>query len=251
MKRILQLLSLFTVILMGISCGQVQKSKLKMAVESTDNECPIDMGICGSCTGVTYDDDVNRVEFEYHINEGLMDINTLKSSPTMRKSLKLLWQDEDFKEFLRMVINADAGLRVTMKSAGKKAELDFSPEDLQEVVDSELSEKTKSVQYLELQADMLNAQCPMTVDELTTMKYVEIKNNTFSYVYNIDESMASMQDLKLQQAQLRTNIRQTFSDVAIAMFVQQLAIAEYNLEYRYVGSSSGEELSIIFSTDEL
>lgn len=251
MKRTLQLLTLFSVLLMSVSCGQVQKGKLKMEVEAANKECPVDMGMFGRLTAITYDEDLNRVQIDYEIDEGIINIDALRSNSSAKKSLKLMWQTDDSKEFMKMIMEAGAKLRVAYKSSGKKADFDFSPSDIHEILDSELSEKECALQFIELQVDIINAQCPMVVDELTTMQCVEINDDTFSYVYNVDESLISMNDLKQQQALLKSSLQQTFSDATVAMFIQQLAIAGYDLEYRYVGSLSGEETSIVFTNNEL
>lgn len=246
-----QLLTLLAVILMAVSCSNAPKNKIILQVQAINEQCPIDLGIMGEITRVSYEEDENLVQFVCSINENLVNIDALKSCDLVKKSAKLGWQNEESKNMIKTLLEAGATLTMTYKCGDRNADFNFTAEELQEIVDFNANDNEINVLYLENQAGLTNLQCPLVVDEMTVMTGAEVKNNTWIYFYEIDESSVSIEDIKAYAPTLKTEIKAAFNDPMARVLKLKLVEAGYNLEYRYKGNSSGEETSILFTPDEL
>ena len=59
--------------------GCSQKSKLKLAIELADKQCPMDMGTVGEISGITFDG--TDVIYNMLMNEDYLDLNALEKNP--------------------------------------------------------------------------------------------------------------------------------------------------------------------------
>ena len=88
----------------------------------------------------------------------------------------------------------------------------------------------------------VNAQCPMVVDEITTLKNVvyDIGDPFFIYNYTINETICPMSAVKDQIETLAENVRTTIDAPANQVFLAACANANVMILYQYSGSESGE-----------
>ena len=59
--------------------GCSQKSKLKLAIELADKQCPMDMGASGEISSITFDG--SDVVYVLLMNESFLNIDALKENP--------------------------------------------------------------------------------------------------------------------------------------------------------------------------
>lgn len=88
----------------------------------------------------------------------------------------------------------------------------------------------------------VNAQCPMVVDEITTLKNVvyDIGEPFFIYNYTINETICPMSAVKDQIETLAENVKSTIDVPANQVFLAACANANVKILYQYSGSESGE-----------
>lgn len=91
-------------------------------------------------------------------------------------------------------------------------------------------------------------QCPMVVDEITTLKNVSynINDQFFIYNYTIDESKCPMSVIKDQIDQIAENIKSTISNPLNKEFLEACINANVSIMYKYNGNESGETCLIIY-----
>lgn len=87
-----------------------------------------------------------------------------------------------------------------------------------------------------------NAQCPMVVDEIATLKNVvyDIGDSFFIYNYTINETICSMSAVKNQIETLAENIKSSVDVPANQVFLAACVKANVKVLYQYSGSESGE-----------
>lgn len=86
----------------------------------------------------------------------------------------------------------------------------------------------------------LNAQCPMVVDETTTLKNVvyDIGEPFFIYNYTINETICPMSAVKDQIETLAESIKSAIDVPANQAFLAACANANVQILYQYSGSES-------------
>lgn len=92
----------------------------------------------------------------------------------------------------------------------------------------------------------LNSQCPMVVDEITTLKNVEYEPGDMCFIYNytIDETKCPMSTIKERKDVLAENIKAQNSNSANKTLMDVCIKADVFIIYQYTGSESGEKCAI-------
>ncbi|MCR5270067.1 MAG: hypothetical protein K6D91_03495 [Prevotella sp.] len=94
----------------------------------------------------------------------------------------------------------------------------------------------------------INQGCPLQINEGLTMSHASIEGrNVVVYVY-VNEYVYTLNSLAANTS--KANIRQWFSAVG-DQYVRTMANANMNFVYRYVGSSTGQTVQILFTPQEL
>jgi hypothetical protein len=100
--------------------------------------------------------------------------------------------------------------------------------------------------------DMINAMCPMKVNEYLTIARVDVVADTVFYVYELDEQYASVDIIALNAESNRKTIKEQFANnPSSAAFLAMCKQEGKALGFRYVGQPSGEKFDLVIPVDEL
>lgn len=119
-------------------------------------------------------------------------------------------------------------------------------------------QKGKSTQshldeVLEINVTSTNAQCPMQVDEYTTLSSAALEGNYFVFNYSIDENMVPIESIEQNEAAVKATLEAiTSPDPIMEQMIKVTArMPKRGLKYRYVGDISGSACVITFEPSEL
>ena len=103
--------------------GCSQKSKLKLAIELADKQCPMDMGTVGEISGITFDG--TDVIYNMLMNEDYLDLNALEKNPdAMKSAVTAMFKNPkgEIKTMLEMVVDTKSGIKFIYKgkTTGKR-----------------------------------------------------------------------------------------------------------------------------------
>ena len=256
MKNIVYVACVMLALIMLSACGS-SKQKLKADVEAANKECPLDLGMVGEMTSIEYDADADEVVMTMTMNKDLpmkiSALNNLKS--TIKRAAMAQWvKDETVMDMMKEIASADSKVAVVMRSADKSEsiKINVSRDEVKDLAKGEV-DPISPRDMLEILVATTNAQCPMTIDEVTVLSSVSIEGNNFVYNYSIDENYVSVADVEQNKAVLRASIKEKLSnpDQLIQKVVEVCKNANAGLSYRYVGDISGDVSVINFSPSEL
>ena len=101
-NRVMLFFSLSLLIMITTSCQDI---KLKVAIESANKQCPVEMGEFGKITSIVYDG--QNVVYTFNVDEVYTNIKTLKEHPeSLKSSMTIMFQNptKDVKALLDLVI---------------------------------------------------------------------------------------------------------------------------------------------------
>ena len=125
-NRVMLFFSLSLLIMITTSCQDI---KLKVAIESANKQCPVEMGEFGKITSIVYDG--QNVVYTFNVDEVYTNIKTLKEHPeNLKSSMTIMFQNptKDVKALLDLVIKCNAGLKMIYigKDSGDKVECELT-----------------------------------------------------------------------------------------------------------------------------
>ena len=106
-----------------------------------------------------------------------------------------------------------------------------------------------SATQLIIARDLLNAQCPMVVDDYTTLQEVLYTsgNSFFQYSYIIDESKCDMDVIIESLSDIAEGIRMLVEAPSNSEFIEACINTRVNaLIFQYTGNSSGRKCQVIY-----
>ncbi|WP_259319548.1 hypothetical protein [Bacteroides clarus] len=236
--------------------GCSQKSKLKLAIELADKQCPMDMGTVGEISGITFDG--TDVIYNMLMNEDYLDLNALEKNPdAMKSAVTAMFKNPkgEIKTMLEMVVDTKSGIKFIYKgkTTGKEVECYLGTEDLNNILNQNLTEEESDKHKLEELVNVTNVSCPMDVDEATTLDKLTIESDKVVYNYTIDEAKVDMATMRNNEAQMKQAIKGSLnvSESSLRLFLEACVKDNKGLSYRYVGGTSGESAEYIFTVAEL
>lgn len=250
--KALLLACLSLVLLTGCS----QKTKLKLAIEVANKQCPISVGAGGEITSI----DFNGTDVVYSLvmSEEYVNLEALEKNPEVMKSaISAMFNNPTggVKEMLELVVGCQSGIKVIYKgkNTGKEASCYLDTEDLKKFLNPGMSREESDRRKLEELVRVTNVSCPMTIDESTTLDRLTIEADNVVYNYTVDEKEVSMDDLKASAAQLKQNIKASLnvSDPSLKAFLEACMKDNKGLVYRYKGNTSGKLMDCVFEVPEI
>lgn len=222
------------------------RSKLQAAVTDMQSKLPMDLGVTGEMSAVSFDDSTLTIHFKMAMP---IDVDVLKQNEELTKLSIItnycLMEEEQMK-LVELV--TEAGVTLKLEIEGQSDELatfSFPANEMEAMLGSETDESKLAYQYLTAQAELTQMQTPMVVDGVTTLKDVTLENMRFLFSYEVNDSVVDMDALEQNKDAMRQNILMTSSsDPVTGMLKQRCDQAGVKLTYRYVGKKSGKELEI-------
>lgn len=238
------------------ACGNMKKAQLQMDVENINKQCPLDMGMLGELTSVTYDEDENAVNFNYTIDEGTFTVADFRATENeIRNSLRLTIAQESSRELYKEIIDAGASFNTVLMSGSNpdnQLKISFSNEELKQLIDMPLSEKERKTLLLSSQIATENARCPYLVED--GMLMTSVKDNDKNVVYNcrLDEKLYDIEEMADYKSVMKNALIETFStDVVMQNQIQLLVSLNKGIVYNFYGSNTGKSFELEFSPSEL
>ena len=233
--------------------GCLAENKLKLAVEAVNSQCPLSMGTAGGIENIGYEDGV--VSFTLAINEQVSSIKAMSENPDIVKRTVItnfMNPDNKLKIMRDLIMDANASVRFVYKGkeSGDTFEVMLTADELKATEgDSSFTAEDR----LNAEIEATNVQLPMMVDEATVLEKLVVEGNSVVYLYKLDESTISIEDLKGNAEAAKENVRNSIVNggPVVQNFLKKVLDTGRSLKYRYVGSESRESMELIFTTDDL
>lgn len=232
------------------------RTKLKIAVEAANKQCPIAMGKNAEVTSIAFDGE--NVVYTLLMKETPVGISILNKSPQAMQnviSTGLSNASEDVRKMVELVANAKAGLKfICRDTQGNEAVCTLAANELLPAINSTKVREENNLRQLEEMLDIANTTFPIQIDELTRADRVTLEGNNVVYDYTIDDKQLDMNLMREDNGRLmKETLRESFdlSDKTLRMFLEACINCDKGLHYRYRCSHSGDTLLVTFSAGEL
>ena len=246
MKKFYTLLLVATLALSFSSCNFSQ-AKLRTIINELNKECPIEMGVMGSMSHATYENDT--VTFFYQIDGTLLNFPALKENiDEFHKNMLESYRNTDSESFLMIlqtIAKSDATLKVVMsdKNSDNEIALYFDKEEL-----SDLSRTTQHdpEENLEAIVNTCTLQGETDMGDGMTQSQVTLDGGFISYVILCDEEVYDIDLLAENEAEIYANIIDEFQqhDPVMDKMLKDLVATNRGIRYIYRGSTSGNEYTL-------
>ncbi len=179
--------------------------KLKVGVEAANAKCPYDMGYGGSLLSIKYDEDRNEVAMLMAVNEEIASPVVLKKNNAIaKKQMRLNLSQSTSKQMLQDLVNAGASFKATFKgmSSGKTVDIVFPPEEVKEMLNSNMSQAEIDEMRLENWLFMQQESCPQYMaDGMAITKIKREADDVIMYIQveyaeALDNLRAAMDEAK-------------------------------------------------------
>lgn len=253
MKKIFSVLLLTVALLTLGGCG-AKDAALKAQIESGKRHCPMSMGMAGKLTSMSYDSDSHMVKFVLTLNKSFAEVKDLEAAPDMaRESMRLALSKGDMKKLTDMMVDADAGLEVVYKNKGSKDEftITFTPAELKEIASNPMSEEETGKMQLATMIKGEKARIPYKIDSGLNVTDVTDNGSALVYTCSVDEDEYDIDQMAAGTDELKTTMKGMLKDLSMKNMVKLLAELDHGFEYHYVGATSGKEVTVAFSADEI
>lgn len=253
MKKVLNLLLFVALTLSLAACGGNDRV-LKAQIESGQKHCPMNLGIAGKLTSMTYDESSREVTFELSLNKQVMDVNDIKQYPEIaRETIRLALSQGDMKKLVYMMADADASLKVIYKNKGSKDEYDitFSADEIKEIKNNPMTEEDTNRLLLQTQLKGEKARLPYKVADGLKMVDINDQGNTVVYTCEVNEDLYDVDDMGNAKEELKEDMRKMLRDRTMRKQAEILSSLGKGFEYKYVGTTSGKTVNVVFTAEEL
>lgn len=246
--------SLSLLIMLTTSC---QDAKLKIAIESANKQCPVEMGEFGKITSIVYDG--HNVVYTFNMDETYTNIKVLKEQPeNLKSSMAIMFQNpsKEVKTLLNLIVKCNAGLQIIYvgKDSGDKVECELTTEELKEVLNTDINSSKSNLLKLEAQIKMANLQFPAKASEEVTIEKMELSNESVIYLCSIDENVCNIDLIEENHDTVKQGIVDELSgktDQPTQLFIKYCTDCNRNIVYRYIGNQSGNQYDVVITVPEL
>lgn len=97
----------------------------------------------------------------------------------------------------------------------------------------------------------VNRNLPMDLGNGLVLSRAEVSGNYVVYVCDVDEDYVSIDNLRNNSYEVKSNIRSTIANTSDDPFLPYLKNLGMGVAYKYVGTTSGDEVYIEFSPEEV
>lgn len=256
----LSVVATFLISLLALcSCESAAVKKLKTAVSEANSKCPKSLGDAGTCDGVEYNEDKNEVIFTFTFNEEYAGHIFLdENKETLENQVQLALTQDNMKQVVDDIIAAKASLVMIYKSkqTGKKVSIKKTYEDLKEIQKTPVSSYSTTRSLVENTAKMLNAQCPVKIDDGITQIKIALEGDFMVYYIQFDENLYDFDTLKTEGADLMkeemlSQLENARYDKALQNDLKRMSENNIGLKYRIYGNDINKYIDIDITPNEL
>lgn len=248
---------LCSLLLLILSVTGCQDVKLKAAIEIGNKQCPIDIGEVGMITKIIYDG--SNVVYTFNVNEESVNIKGLRENPeSMKELMMMMYQNptNEVKELLKLVVKCKAGLQMNFigKESGEKATVELTSDEIEKVINADMSTSESDKSKLEAQVKIANLQFPMQASKEIVIEKIEISDKSVIYICRVDEELCDIDQIKSNSETVKRGITETLAnstDNSTQLFIKLCVNSNKSIVYRYIGNQSDNFLNMEITVDEL
>lgn len=205
-KKILLLFAIIALQLFAItSCNLAGKAKLKLAVESANEECPLEL-IDGQCSITNFSLDGNTVVINYRCSDSYISLIQSQDKEYVRNNILSTLALRTDQEFIDMISEAQAAITLKFNNKDNKEifTFEFSPEDIKETRRLAATGELQPSSFLDMirmEMKQFQETLPVEIDsniiltdyvlDGTTLVYTYEITNNYDDTYIADEKVAS------------------------------------------------------------
>lgn len=228
--------------------------ELSAAISAANNDCPMDMGIIGRMTAMTYNPTQNTVVAAIDINPATTSIDLLnKNRDIAKQNIALALADPSMRSFTEMLVKSGSSMTYAYRdlAGNKRAEITLSHDELKNMLRHPMTEDERCTLLLENQVEMEGMRCPYEVAQGMTMEREYLSDSYLVYVCVVDESLYDIAAMKKNLSAIKSSMQGMFNDVAVKTLAANLYKSKRGLRYVYRGNKSKNECVITFTADEI
>lgn len=247
-RRFFTLLAACLVFFTFTSCNNI---KIKRLVAGINQTCPLPFGDMGTMTGAQYEK--NTVIFCYdleHLNFDAIKQNDSEFRNYMLSNYRNSY-DEDFVKTYTTIAESGSDLVLRLKQGDNTTDVRLTNEELKANMPQGKSDPENELQLLMAGSRM---QLPLHVAEGMVGTDMKIEDKCFAYVFECDESIYNMGELKTNVLQTHDALLEVINNGEKSTFtnlVDLLRKTGRGLEYRYIGTTSGDSAVMCITPEEL
>lgn len=247
--------------LMGIaSCGSSNRSPenkvVADAMASLRNELPIHFEGLGKVREVDYEG--NNVIFRMRIQEDAsygMSVTKINKNQSLAKEIvaaQIGMINAQEKEALKAIAGESFGLKVLISgsSSNRDGIINLSPDEIESAL-ANAQNKSAEDFSLEMVAMTTRLMLPARVDQVTTWTDTRLTDETFEYIYHIDDGsidLSSIDKGTLRYEKL-TMLSQNMD--VMGNVVKCCKATRRNLVYKYIGNNSNKTILVVLTPTDL
>lgn len=253
MKKCIYFIMLTLVCIGMTACGG-NDALLKAQIESGKKHCPMNLGMAGKLSDMSYDSDKHEVKFVISLNKQISDVKDLQADPeSARTAMRLALQKGNMKQLLEMMVDAEASLNITYKNRGSKDEfvLNFTAAELKDILDNPMSEKDTNKLLLQNQINSEKRRLPYKIEQGLYVSGIEDNGRALVYTCQVDEDLYDIDEMAASKEELKSNMRDMLKDRSMRQQAEVLSSLDKGFEYDYVGKTSGKKVVVEFTAAEL
>lgn len=259
MKKIFSamVLPLMAMMLLITGCQDSKIARLKAEINKYDSQCPVDMGMLGSLSGVDFDDEERLIVYKYTVDEDALDTNVdelVDDDDITHEWMAMVFSTGDGKKFAEIMIDAGVGVKAIFKGkrSGTTSTVVLPVAEIKSMLDNPMSADERNARTISVMVDSNKSQCPMEVDEGMTMVDVFDDGKNVVFVYDVDEDIYDIDVMASNYLTMKNEMKSLFkTDAMFKSIGAQVSEAGYGMSYRYKGATSGKYVDVTLTPGEL
>lgn len=247
--------------LMGIaSCGSSNRSPenkvVADAMASLRNELPIHLEGLGKVREVDYEG--NNVIFRMRIQEDAsygMSVTKISENQSLAKEIvaaQIGMMNAQEKEAIKAIAGESFGLKVLISglSSSRDGIINLSSDEIESAL-ANAQNKSAEDFSLEMVAMTTRLMLPARVDQVTTWTDTRLTDETFEYIYHIDDGSIDLSsiDMGALKSEKLTMLGQNMD--VMSNVVNCCKSTGRNLIYKYVGVNSAQTIQVVLTPTDL
>lgn len=252
------LFSVFSIFLFS-SCQLKARYDLENSVKEYNKTLP-QSALDGLVTVSSCKYNDGTVTLSYIVDPKIIKVSKLKiHKDVLHENAKItLCINRDITEVLKMIKEAGSTLEIVYrdKTSGESVSVEFDSYDIAEIMEN--ARNVTSLTILKSMVSTSNLQCPMAVDEITTLSSISLGQNNLYYNYYLDDSnidifvFSQFRPGNFEYESFKQELIKNLLNNELSQSLVKLCV-ENNLGiiYRYKGIKTGFGFEITITPDEV
>lgn len=260
MKKFPVLLMLCLLSLSIVNCGSSNRAPenpvVANAMKSLRDELPIHLEGLGKVREVDYEGNtlIFRMRIQDEASSG-MSVTKITSNQALAKEIvaaQIGMMNEQKKEAIKAIAGESYELKILISgsTSSRDGEINLSSTELESALNKSLNKTTEDFS-LEMVAMTTKLMLPTRVDQVTTWTDTRISNETFEYIYRLDDSSIDLSNIDMGMMK-REKLNMLSQNMNLMGNVVKCCIATHrSLIYKYIGNTSNRTISVVLTESDL